>query len=392
MRICVLFFNLGGYHLARLNAASEACRKLGWEFAAIQIAEMTSEHPWGDVLLPDYVTTLLPFQEGTKPLLTDQRLLSDALSRLNPDAVAIPGWGFDFSRTALKWCRLHQKVAVLMSESKFDDAPRVWWKEKMKRFLSVRHFSSSLVGGQKHRDYLRRLGMRDQQIFDGYDIVDNQYFVDRVDRFRTSSNDGDRPECVHGRRYFIAVNRFIARKNLVTLIEAYAEFRSRFLSTTEMDLVLLGDGPQRAELESLVARHNLQHCVHFPGFQTYREICRWYAFADVFVHPALTEQWGLVVNEAMASALPVILSNTCGCYPDLLLDNVSGLSFDPTDRNALADQLRLLAGNEPLRRQMGGAGREHILKNYSPQRFADGLISAVRAAHGNQHSSGTVKA
>lgn len=389
MRVCVIFFNLGGYHLARLDAAHEACRLSGWELVAIQIAENTSEHPWGNLALPEYVTTLMPFQEGAEPVLSDQKLLVDALNILTPDAVAIPGWGFDFARTALKWCQRQRRISVLMSESKFDDAPRRWWKELAKRLLSVRHFSSSIVGGQKHRSYLKRLGMRDDQIFEGYDIVDNQYFINEVDRLRLYENSEERPNCVLGRRYFVAVNRFIPRKNLTTLIEAFAQFRERLSSSETWDLVLLGDGPQKVELHSIVQKKKLEARVHFPGFQTYKEICRWYAFADAFVHPALTEQWGLVVNEAMASALPVILSNACGCFPDLMLEGTSGFSFDPSDQNELTAKLLALAHDEPLRKRMGMAARGHILTNYLPQHFAKGLISAIHVAQSGSGVSRT---
>jgi 1,2-diacylglycerol 3-alpha-glucosyltransferase len=380
MKIAVLFYNLGGYHLARLNAARFACLQRGWEFAAVQIAETTAEHPWGEISLPDYVITLLPFQEGRDPTLQDPSRLIECLDQLNPDVVAIPGWGFDFARTALKWCRRHRRVPVLMSESKYDDAPRTWWKELAKRLLSVRHFATALVGGEKHHHYLNRLGMPADRIFTGYDVVDNHYFTEVVDRLRSHANEMDIPECVRGKKYFIAVNRFIPRKNLAALIAAFQRFADLRPADDDWDLVLLGDGSQKPELLRMAEQSGFAKRIHFPGFQSYSEISRWYAFASVFIHPALAEQWGLVVNEAMASGLPILLSKECGCYPDLMREAESGFSFDPTDVAELAKKMTVLAADSSLRHRMGIASREHIQQNFGPEKFGEGLLAAVDVA------------
>jgi len=99
------------------------------------------------------------------------------LNEIRPDAVAIPGWGFAYSRAALRWCRRRDATAILMSESKHDDEPRTLWKEFFKSHLYVRKFDSALVGATAHRDYLVELGLPNARIFTGYDVVDNEYFA-----------------------------------------------------------------------------------------------------------------------------------------------------------------------------------------------------------------------
>ncbi|MFN8706492.1 MAG: glycosyltransferase family 1 protein, partial [Planctomyces sp.] len=188
MKICIIFFNIGGYHVARLEATRRACEGRGWSLSAIQVAGNTTEHPWGDISLSNYVITLKSRHVGSDFSLGDSSPLLDALDSVDPDAVAIPGWGFDFARAALAWVRKRGRIAILMSDSKEDDSPRVWWKELAKRLFSVRHFHSAIVGGSKHRAYLRRLGMMEERIFYGYDIVDNGYFIDSVDAIRNRQN------------------------------------------------------------------------------------------------------------------------------------------------------------------------------------------------------------
>src|SRR5207248_5879043 len=107
------------------------------------------------------------------------------------------------------------------------------------------------------------------------------------------------------------------------------------------DLVLLGDGPLRETLNTQLSTLNLHSHVHLPGFKRYDELPVYYALAKAFVHASTTEQWGLVVNEAVASGLPVIVSERCGCVPELV--NGNGFTFDPFAEHELAELLLRLA-------------------------------------------------
>ena len=267
-----------------------------------------------------------------------------------------------------------------MSESKEDDSPRVWWKEIAKRHLWVRHFSAAIVGGTRHVNYLQRLGMSDDRIFRGYDTVDNGYFVDQVDQLRSADRSPLVVEHVGGQKYFLAANRFIRRKNLDTLIHAFHQFAENHETADQWSLVLLGDGPDLPYLKQLTERLDVGSRVLFPGFMSYEDICRWYASAEVFVHPAKSEQWGLVVNEAMAAGLPVLLSNACGCFPDLMVEEQTGFSFSPDNTDELASRMTRLAGDPELRTKMGHAAREHIQQHFEPAEFGRGLAAAIDAA------------
>jgi 1,2-diacylglycerol 3-alpha-glucosyltransferase len=376
MHLVVLFYNIGGYHLARLNAAKRACDERGWSFSALQIAGSTTEHPWGNFELPSYVTTLTDHKTGAQPEKSqcDEAVLN-YLNEANPDGVAIPGWGFDFARAALAWCRKKGRTAILMSESKYDDSPRSWWREKLKSYLYVSKFQAAIVGGTKHREYLVRLGMPRNRIFGGYDVVDNNYFFQRATEIRRLGL-AAAPEPVRGKRYFLAANRFIQRKNLDNLIRAFEQFATK-QQTNDWQLVLLGGGEAESQLRALAANSKCAGQIHFPGFVDYFNIPAWYAFAGAFIHPALSEQWGLVVNEAMASGLPILLSNRCGCHPDLLHEGKNGYSFDPQDVTAMIHAMHQIAGGLP------GAG-EHsrkIMHEFRPEAFGQGLVAAFESTY-----------
>src|SRR5206468_501416 len=83
-------------------------------------------------------------------------------------------------------------------------------------------------------------------------------------------------------------------------------------------LVVLGDGVLRGDLEQLRTELNLGDHVLFPGFKQYDELPAYYGLATAFIHASMVEPWGLVVNEAMAAGLPVLVSARCGCAWDLV--------------------------------------------------------------------------
>ena len=159
----------------------------------------------------------------TNPLLESLQLLINALDEFDPDVIAVPGWGFDFSRIAISWGRRNNKQLILMSESKKDDSQRNLVKEAVKKYFWVSKFDAGLVGGQKHLEYLAELGMPRPKIFTGYDVVDNEFYAKEVKQAQESwSATGFRPVSFPSRKFFLSANRFIPRKNLPQLIESFA--------------------------------------------------------------------------------------------------------------------------------------------------------------------------
>src|SRR6202022_3458681 len=106
--------------------------------------------------------------------------------------------------------------------------------------------SAALAGGSRHRDYLIELGFEPERIFLGYDAVDNDHFARRAQATRTNADGLSAGLCVP-EKYFLDSARFLPRKNLVTLLRAYADYDRR-AAAPGWDLVLLGGGPLRSQL------------------------------------------------------------------------------------------------------------------------------------------------
>src|SRR5262249_22042033 len=137
-------------------------------------------------------------------------------------------------------------------------------------------------------------------------------------------------------------------------------------------------GPLRETLNAQLSTLNLHGRVHLPGFKQYDDLPVYYALAKALVHASTTEQWGLIVNEAIASGLPVIVSARCGCVPELVQRN--GFTFDPIDQHELASLLLKMASLPDDERQRLGDASSRIAENFAPERFGEGLEQAAQLA------------
>lgn len=134
--------------------------------------------------------------------------------------------------------------------------------------------------------------------------------------------------------YILTVGRQIPKKNFLLLLNAYQNYTSK--SVTPKELVLVGNGPEHELLVDFVEKNRL-NTVKFLPFKSQDELKNLFQKAYYFVLPSRHgETWGLVVNEAMATGLPVVVSNQVGCASTLVKEGVNGYTFSPNNVNELA--------------------------------------------------------
>lgn len=375
--MCWVVPDLGYYHHARIEAFA---RRSSMRVTVLEMSDTSAFREFKLSVVRDahYRTMTLYRDRYFADIAPAEscRAIGRALDQLNPDLLLVQGWSDTYALAPLYWCARTGIPAVVASESQSSDAPRRTWKEFIKRRI-VSRFASGLVGGAAHVEYLATLGLKSSQIFTGYDVVDNDHFALGAAEARRDA-DAVRRRLELPERYFLASCRFIPKKNLARLIRAFAVYR-RAAGPGGCDLVLLGDGAERNALEQLVLELGVQACVSMPGFKPYQELPAYYGLAEAFVHASTTEQWGLVVNEAMACGLPLIVSNRCGCVPDLVQPGRNGITVDPWDVAGLAAALHNMAADEHGRKNMGACSQS-LIANWTPETFADGLEQAAQAA------------
>lgn len=384
LTVAIHWPRFGPYHLARLRAARTSFMDAGVEVIGLEIASRDEVYLWREEAAGDLQKAVI-FPGRTYEDISPIQMLGGLEVKLRlfqPDVVAINGYSTSDSLGILLWCRRHRCPAILMSDSKADDTPRTVWKEWFKGKV-VALYSAALCAGQLQRVYLEGLGMAPKRIFEGYDVVDNGYFWEGAERARANRAEHYSLLGLHTPEpFFLASARFVKRKNLDGLLRAYARYCRQLADTcpgqAPWRLVILGDGIEREALEHLVRAEGIQG-VSFPGFCQVDVLPFYYGLATAFIHPARQEQWGLVVNEAMAAGLPVLVSNRCGCARDLISEGVNGFTFPPDDCATLTDlMLRTSSGTVDLR-AMGVASRARI-REWGLERFAQGLQGAVQVA------------
>ncbi|MFQ5855093.1 MAG: glycosyltransferase family 4 protein [Anaerolineae bacterium] len=150
-------------------------------------------------------------------------------------------------------------------------------------------------------------------------------------------------------RFILCISTIEPRKNLTTLIRAYAA-----LGEIEHRLVIGGGrGWQYESVFALVDELGLNNRVWLPGFVRHEELPYWYNAADAFVFPSIYEGFGLPPLEAMACGTPVIVSNTSS-LPEVV--GSAGLLVDPTDVNALAEAIHRVLTDDTLAPSMAAKG------------------------------------
>lgn len=166
----------------------------------------------------------------------------------------------------------------------------------------------------------------------------------------------------------LAVGYLTARKGFDLLIRAFQQ------ANPAAQLAIVGDGPERAALQQLASGNGR---IHFPGHLDGSAKSDWYAAADLFVLPTRHDPWGLVVNEAMAFGLPVIVSDAAGCAPDLVQDN--GRIVPANDIPALAAALTNMLTSPETRLQMGQRSRA-IIQPYSVANAVNAFLQVIQLA------------
>jgi glycosyltransferase involved in cell wall biosynthesis len=156
------------------------------------------------------------------------------------------------------------------------------------------------------------------------------------------------------------------------LLEAYGRYR-RETGSSAWGLVLVGSGPQEAQLRE--AAQSIRDVV-FAGFQQLDGVRAYFGLASCLVLPSLSEPWGLVVNEALAAGLPVLVSHRCGCVPELVRPGWNGYLCDPLDIAGMARSMVVISSHAVDIDAMGAASRL-IVALYTPETWAQGLADCI---------------
>lgn len=351
VKYLLMWDRIGDYHRARWQALAQI---VGNEnvFAA-DLGAADNLYKWENTAAENPQYRLL----SVKPVL-----VSDKWNRLrnfyrlvrqqNIDVIAVPGYGRPEYILMLLLSRLMGKKVVLFAESWYGHHKLLNTFKGILLRITCNGFLVSGVRASSH--FHENLGVPLKRIKIGYSVVDNDHFGSQHSIAKT-----DLPT-------ILCVARFSPEKNLSLLIAAF--MRSEIQKVYKLKIV--GGGPLLQQLQKEAQGSDK---IELDNWLTYKELPSLYAQANLFILPSSFEPWGLVVNEAMSAGLPLILSEACGCLPELL-DEQNGFAFDEKNEEELVNIFNQIAQMPLDKLQQMGLHSKQKIRSFSPSTWANSLI------------------
>jgi len=341
---------------------------VGFERAFEWDVPLLDGYPWSVVEGVQRRTGSVGFRDLAAPALRTQ------LAALKPGCVLVTGWQ---SRILIQAARASNslRVPALVRGESNDLRRRPLWVRLAHRWY-FRRFAAFLAIGRANRRLYAAAGVPEDRIFDVPYAVDNERFCRTAADLRPRRTELRRAWSVDGGTFCaLFAGKLQSKKRPLDLLEALEIARR---AHGDLRLLVVGSGELEDELRSRARDRRLP--VTFAGFLNQSEISSAYVAADALVLPSDTgETWGLVVNEAMVSGLPAIVSDAVGCREDLITDGGTGFSFPVGNVAALSACITTLA-RDPIRAAaMGEAARRRILGSYSMGKAVAGTLAALQS-------------
>lgn len=330
---------------------------------------------WDVDLLSGYAHTFLPNvarQPDTGAFRgCDTPAIAGEIKTGGFDAFLVMGWNLKCYWQAIRACHRHGVPVMVRGDSQLA-TPRSRFKQAVKSVLYpwvIRQFDACLYVGQRNREYLEHYGAPADRLFFAPHCVDTQAFAAaaaRVDRDAVRSSWRLHPDD----KAVLFAGKLVDRKRPADLIAAVSKMRANGQAVV---LVWAGDGPERPATE--VLGESLGVPMTFLGFCNQSQLPAVYRAADVLALPSEgSETWGLVVNEAMACGTPCVVSDACGCAPDMVVPEVSGAVFEMGNVDSLSKML-----SSAMRIDRDSPAIAGLSDRYSVSATASGVLTAVAA-------------
>ena len=347
--ILLVWDRLGHYHAARFLALEKASAN-----AKVFIAELgaaDSLYQWKNPVSHHTRYSCLSTKKVESGDLINRFLSFRKLVITNNiQTIGLSGYGRMEYLLFLLWCWLTGVHVILFAESWYGSNK---WLNTMKGWFLRKTCQGFLVSGQRAENHFHKtLKIDPARIRKGYSVVDNIHFI--------------APPEIEREKVLLCVARFSPEKNLERLIIAFKQ-SDLFQNWT---LKIVGGGPQKPHLQTLT-----DDCTNIEllDWLSYQALPFLYAQASFFILPSTFEPWGLVVNEAMASGLPIAVSKDCGCAPDLV-DVRNGFTFDSHKIDSIVFVLNQIVQLKPVEFELMGKRSKEIIAHYKTEDWASQFL------------------
>ncbi len=282
---------------------------------------------------------------------------------IKPEVVIISGWDIFSYQVVFFYCKLRGIKVILWSGStRYENSWRRTISLPLVRSI-VKGSDAYIAYGIRAKEYLEMLGARQDKIF----IYKHTTDLDRYRRYPKKYNQKKE-------KVIMYYGQIIERKGVDILIKAFASIQKRI---SNIRLSIVGSGFFKNYLIELVSKLGIGKNVNFVEDPGDYKIGKFFSEANLFVLPSREDVWGLVVNEAMASGLPIVVSNNAGCAPDLVQNGVNGYVFKSGSVRDLSNKILRILSSASLMERMGKASSK-IIESQTPRNSAEIIYATVK--------------
>lgn len=272
----------------------------------------------------------------------------DVLVSLYAEPVFLIGWAITKLRkgSIAFWCQVTHDSWV----------QRKWWKNYIKKLIFPM-LDATLGSGKDSQKFAIQYGIPIEKALCLRHSIDvNHYLAGHKKACAQRNKIREKLELVG--TTFIYVGRLWKGKGLGYLLQAFNDAQKEI--DKEISLILVGDGKEEAILKKMCYEKSIKNVI-FTGFVQKRNLPIYYAASDVFVFPTLGDPYGLVVDEAMASKLPIISSSSVGEITDRVENGVNGYIVSSGNIQGMKEKMLILAKDEKLIKKMGEISLKKII-------------------------------
>jgi glycosyltransferase involved in cell wall biosynthesis len=285
--------------------------------------------------------------------------------------VQLAGWGMPICVFFIMLAKIMRMPIVIETDTPLPYRI-AFYKKLIKRIIYPRLFRAVnlfLTGGSRQIKYLQYYNVPDHRIRSVQMTVDVASIRKQIRSFTAEDKQviRDRHQIAKDSVIFLFVGRLETIKGLAELLDIFKQYQHN-----TMTLLVVGDGSMRPDV--MQAAQESANIIYM-GRLEHQALLLTYYVADVLVLPSHTEPWGLVVNEAMAVGMPVIVSDRVGCIDDLVIHQQTGLIYPSGNREALQSAIETVAASPSMRSAM----RHHALERIDPWTLENEAIKTCQA-------------
>ncbi len=287
------------------------------------------------------------------------------LKLIGPDAIIATG--FSIATVKIWLLRVIGKYKyVIWSGTILNENRPVSLLRRIQRRLLVKAASSYISYGSMAKEYLISMGANPEKVSIAINTVDVDFYLNSEKSLKKRNS--EKPSKL------IYVGNLTKGKCIDKIISCLMDIKS---ACPDISLVLVGDGPERENLEFLANEIGVSDLVSFKGFRDKEDVLRYLTEADCFIFPSEYDVWGLVLIEALAAGLPCIASIKSGATVDLIQDGFNGFAVDFNNKGDLVKKILEVISNKVVIEQMSKNSKNFVTSNLTLNKSSEGFVKAI---------------